>query len=343
MFPPLLLTFTDRKEGFFMRKGYYSIYASPIKQFIELKRKLGFKFQSGAFYLSKIDLLAQERSETSSGITKDFADKWSERNAGETDRNRYFRIGLLRRFSSFLRDNGIESYVPRLPPMPENTFIPYIFSPVEISALFKACDELKLRMFNSHTCLMCIPSLFRLLYGTGLRIGEVLALKNEDVNLEDNYLHVRDCKSGKARIIPISDSLSSVCKEYLWNRERLPIAQKVSEYFFVRADGMKCGPAVRSWFKRCLDSSGIPHGGPQSPRIHDLRHTFAVTSLATMAQSGIDLYVSLPILSNYLGHQSLDATNHYVRLTASMYPDLIRDVDTVCLDVFPKYRNYEAD
>ena len=62
-----------------------------------------------------------------------------------------------------------------------------------------------------------------------------------------------------------------------------------------------------------------------------------------MAESGIDLYASLPILSNYLGHQSLGATNHYVRLTANMYPDLIKNVDMICLDVFPKFRNYEAD
>lgn len=326
-----------------MHKAYHSVYSSPIKQFIELKRKLGFKFKSGAFYLSKIDLFAQERSEESIGITKDFADRWSERKPNETDLNRYCRIGFLAQFSSYLRENGIESYVPKIPPMPQSTFIPYIYSPAEMIALFKACDELQLKVFNSQTCLMCIPALFRLLYSTGLRISEALALKNEDVNLEDNYLLVGDSKNGKERIIPISDSLSSVCKEYLWHRERLPIVQKASEYFFIRADGMKCGQAVRSWFKRCLDIAGIPHGGAPSPRIHDLRHTFAVTSLASMAQSGIDLYVSLPILSNYLGHQSIDATNHYVRLTASMYPDLIRDVDTVCLDVFPRYKNYEAD
>lgn len=343
MFLQLLRDSMGRKEEYSMHKGYYSVYGSPIKQFIELKRKLGFKFKSGAFYLSKIDLFAQERSEESIGITKDFADKWGERKANETDLNRYYRIGYLAQFSSYLRDNGIESYVPKIPPMPQNTFIPYIYSPAEIVALFKACDELKLKVSNSHNCLMCIPALFRLLYGTGLRIGEALALKNEDVNLEDNYLLVRDSKNGKERIIPVSDSLSSVCGEYLWHRKRLPMAQKASEYFFIRADGMKCGQAVGSWFKRCLDGAGIPHGGPQSPRIHDLRHTFAVTSLATMAQSGIDLYVSLPILSNYLGHQSLDATNQYVRLTASMYPDLIRDVNTICLDVFPKYRNYEAN
>ncbi len=333
----------DRKEESSMHKGYHSIYGLPIKQFIELKRKLGFKFGSGAFYLGKIDLFAQERAETSLGITKEFAEKWCEKTANETDLNRYNRIGFLAQLSSYLRDTGIESYIPRLPAIPQSTFIPYIYSGTEIVALFKACDELKLRVANSHNCLLCMPALFRLLYGTGLRIGEALALKNDDVNLGDNHLLVRDSKNGKERIIPISDSLSSVCKEYVWHRERLPMAQKASEYFFIRGDGMRCGQGANKWFKRCLDSAGILHGATQSPRIHDLRHTFAVTSLATMAESGIDLYVSLPILSNYLGHQSLGATNQYVRLTASMYPGLIRDVDMICLDVFPKYRNYEAN
>jgi len=332
----------DRKEEYSMHKGYHNIYGLPIKQFIELKRKLGFKFGSGAFYLGKIDLFAQERAETSLGITKDFADKWCEKKANETDLNRYYRIGFLLQLSSYIRDIGIDSYIPRLPPFPQSTFIPYIYSPAEIVALFKICDELKLRVANSNNCLLCMPALFRLLYGTGLRIGEALALTNDDVNLSDNYLLVRDSKNGKERIIPISNSLSSVCKEYVWHRERLPLAQKTSEYFFIRADGMRCGQGVGKWFKRCLEGAGILHSTTQSPRIHDLRHTFAVTSLATMAQSGIDLYVSLPILSNYLGHRSLSATNQYVRLTASMYPDLVREVDTICLDVFPKYRNYEA-
>lgn len=78
------------------------------------------------------------------------------------------------------------------------------------------------------------------------------------------------------------------------------------------------------------------------PRLHDLRHTFSVHALAGMAESGIDLYCSLPILSTYLGHQSLEATNAYVRLTAEMYPGLLKDVDFICLNVFPKTSNYAA-
>jgi integrase len=84
-------------------------------------------------------------------------------------------------------------------------------------------------------------------------------------------------------------------------------------------------------------------GNHHGPRVHDLRHTFAVTSLAQMAESGIDLYCTLPILSAYLGHQSLSATDSYVRLTAGMYPGLLKDIDMVCLNVFPDINCHEAN
>ena len=91
---------------------------------------------------------------------------------------------------------------------------------------------------------------------------------------------------------------------------------------------------VRKWFKKILGIAGISLHD-QGPRLHDLRHTFSVHSLAMMAEAGIDLYCSLPTLSTYLGHQSLEATNAYVRLTAEMYPGLLKDVDLICLNVFP--------
>ena len=81
----------------------------------------------------------------------------------------------------------------------------------------------------------------------------------------------------------------------------------------------------------------------KSKRLDFLRHTFSVHSLAMMAESGVDLYCSLPILSTYLGHQSLEATNGYVRLTSEMYPGLLRDADMVCLNVFPNTDEYEAN
>ena len=309
-----------------------------------MKRALGFKYQTGAIILNQIDTLAAERMEISLGITKEFADSWGKKKFYESDSYQYTRICLFAQFSSYLRDLGIQSYIPKLPPFPQSTFIPYIYSQKEIEALFKACDELRLSCVQMDSSIFCMPALIRLLYCTGLRLGEALALKMEDVNLDENYLRVMDSKNGKQRIIPISDSLTSVCKEYVTYRNQLPLGKRKSGYFFVKLDGGKCSKNVWVWFRKCLNKAAIPYIGRwQGPRIHDLRHTFAVTSLANMAESGIDLYASLPILSNYLGHQSLKATEHYVRLTANMYPELIKDVDMICLDVFPKFRNYEAD
>ncbi len=95
-----------------------------------------------------------------------------------------------------------------------------------------------------NTCLFSMPALLRLLYSTGLRISEALAMRNEDVNLDENYLRVKDCKNGKERIIPISDSLASVCKEYVRYRDQLPVRKIKSGYFFIKLDGSKCGQSV---------------------------------------------------------------------------------------------------
>lgn len=326
-----------------MVRPFVSIYREHIKGFIALKRKLGFKFSSGEVYLYQIDQIADTLGEYSDGITKALAMMCAEGRPWETNFTRYTRISILVQFSRYLNDIGIPSYVPKLLPYPSSGFIPHIFSQSEIEALFKACDQLRLSEFQRQTSLFCMPVLLRLLYGTGIRISEARSLKVHDLDMESQCLKVLDSKNGKERIIPLSDSLTQVCKDYLWHRERLDIRVSQSEYLFTNLNGNKIGQSVGRWFRICLQQIGIINAAGKYPRIHDLRHTFAVTSLATMADNGIDLYVSLPILSNYLGHQSLGATEHYVRLTSNMFPQLAGELNTVCLDIFPKYRNYEAD
>jgi integrase/recombinase XerD len=317
-----------------MTKDYNSIYGEHIQQFIAMKRKLGFKFVKDAKLLRSIDVLATESGQIAPGITKEFADLWIKKSLNESSRNHYQRAICLNHFSTFLFGLGILSYIPKLPPPPKTTFIPHIYSPLEVNALFEASD--KLRMPNScMSCsLICLPLLIRTLYSTGIRIGEALALKDEDVDLVENYLRVRDSKNGKERVVPISETLAEACRNYISYRNKMP-SRKLFRCFFVKLDGSKLTPAtVGVWFRRCLALARIPYIGMyQGPRIHDLRHTFAVTSLANMAESGIDLYVSLPVLSTYLGHQSLESTN----------PNLIKDVNLICQDVFPKYKNHEAD
>ncbi|MDE3214026.1 MAG: tyrosine-type recombinase/integrase, partial [Bacteroidota bacterium] len=149
-----------------------------------------------------------------------------------------------------------------------------------------------------------------------------------------------DSKNGQERLIPVSSSLSGVLKEYLHYKSQLPFRRPASRHFFTTLCGDSCKrDNIHEWFCRALHLAGISRNG-RGPRIHDLRHTFCVHSLAMMAEQGIDLYCSLPTLSVYLGHQSLEATDAYVRLTADMYPGLIKDVDMICLNVFPKIMPY---
>jgi site-specific recombinase XerD len=250
----------------------------------------------------------------------------------------------MSQLSSFLCKIGIRSYIPRLPKH-KSTFTPYIFSKVEIKAIFNASDKLAAQRKQMNSMLFAMPVVLRLLYATGLRVGEVVALQNKDVNLTDNFLVIRDSKNGKQRMVPISGSLSEVCKDYVFYRESLPVLQSENDYFFISLNGSSLtGDTVYRRFQDILKLAGIQFmGNHHGPRVHDLRHTFAVTSLAQMAESGIDLYCTLPILSAYLGHQSLSATDSYVRLTAGMYPGLLKDIDMVCLNVFPDINCHEAN
>jgi len=320
---------------------FKSIYASLLEQYIEFKRNLGYKFidAESTYYL--FDQFALLNREMEIGITKELAEKWAIKRPNESDSTCYRRVMYLIQFASFINDTGYPSYIPKLPKAYKSTFTPYIFSKNELNAIFAASDRLEIDNFmDSHVNV--IPTLIRTLYGTGIRIGEAVSLRIKDVNLEDKYLIIRQSKNGKDRMIPISDSLSHVCKQY---RNSLQLICGPEDYFFVRRNGHRCkSKPIYEWFRKVLWKAGISHGGKGlGPRLHDVRHAFCIHSLAAMSESGLDLYYALPILSEYLGHQSLEATEKYVRLTSEMYPGLLKDVNSICAYAFPEVDSHETD
>lgn len=327
------------------KKQAWGIYTPYIRDFINMKRSLDFKYVKQERILLHFDRFTTETGETELGISKELADKWCVRRNNESYGYRYNRCVCISQLSSYLCTLGIRSYIPRLPPFKFN-FTPYIYSKKEIEAIFNAADLLIIHRRNMNTIIFIVPTLLRVLYGTGIRIGEALSLQNNDVNLSENYILVKDSKNGKQRMVPISESLSSVCKDYLNHRKRLPVMQSGDSPFFISLNGSATNPHIFLiwYFRIVLKAAGIPYAGNyRGPRIHDIRHTFACHALAKMAESGIDIYTSLPVLSTYLGHQSLSATNGYVKLTEAMYPGLLKDVNMICLNVFPNIENHEAD
>lgn len=318
-----------------MFRNYYSVFGPYIKQFIELKNSLGYKYKDVGYAFSSFDRLAFEKNTTEIAITKEFADEWCTKRPNESDKTRYNRTQHLSQFVKFLCDLGFRSYIPKLPSV-KSTYTPYIFSKDEMMAIFEVCDKLAPSCRNHNSSVFAIPVLIRLLYGTGIRISEALYLSCSDINLHYKYFTLRNCKNGKDRMVPISGSLANACGEYIKYRNLTPSIRKENR-LFISPDGSALSIYnVYKWFRRIIYTAKISHGGRgYGPRLHDLRHTFSVHSLVTMSEAGLDLYYSLPILSTYLGHQSLDATDSYVRLTAEMYPDLIKKTSDICSSVFP--------
>jgi integrase/recombinase XerD len=331
--------FINKKIYFMSNKIFWSIAAPNLTEFIASKRSLGYKYDEQERILANFDRFILRQDKPCIELSKEIIDKWTEKRNGESELSRYGRMVCLSQFSIYLRNRGIKSYIPQLPRYPESTFIPHIYSYDEMTAMFKACDGLKLRNRTMSSPLFVMPCLLRMLYSTGIRIGEAVSLTNKDVSINDKCLTLKETKNGKERLVPFTDTLASVCKDYLQHRNRLHIVNIDNEDhpFFVTLNGSCCKRnSIYTWFRKTLDRAGIPFkGNRHGPRVHDVRHSFACHSFVKLADDGIDIYSSWPYLSTYLGHQSLEATEQYVRLTTQLYPELLKDADRLYADILP--------
>jgi integrase len=323
---------------------YTSIYAPYFKQFVANKKGLGYVSLRMEWVFLEFDKFFIDSNLTTLGITRQQVDEWRVTRINDAPSTICTKYCILSQFCKYMCKIGYDCYIPRIPANPaRNSFTPHIYSNREIADIFQACDNMRLYDKHMSTILFIVPIIIRLLYATGLRISEALTLKNKDVDFSRRYLCVRKSKNGEERIAPMSDTLEEVLKQYLHYRDQMPIPRinDANGYFFVSPNGTNCRQgSVYNWFRKALALSGIPHTGDhQGPRIHDLRHTFAVHSLVQMAKSGLDIYYSLPLLSAFLGHKSLGATDGYVRLTTEMYPDLLKDQKGIGTHVFPKSNN----
>lgn len=316
------------------------INAFLIEQYLTFKRNMGYTLSCTSNFKTFDDFTIKEGA-NSIGLTKELANKWMEQRPNEAAVTRYKRVNDIRNFCVYLNQLGYRSYIPRLPKKYQSTFTPYIFSKEELNSFFTACDTIRVKDKTSNMKFI-LPIVFRLIYGCGLRINEAMSLKSKDVNLDEGYIIVRETKNGSDRILPLSDSLIIICRQY--NKTIHLSVNDPDDYFFIQKNGDRyASDTIYRWFRKILWEAGISHGGKGlGPRVHDLRHSFSVHSLAEMSRKGLDLYYSLPILSKYLGHNSLEATDKYVRLTSDMYPELIEDVNKLCSYLFPEVEQNET-
>ena len=175
---------------------------------------------------------------------------------------------------------------------------------------------------------------FRLLYGCGLRISEALHLRIRDVDGAQGLLTIRDTKFRKDRLVPVAPSLTRRLQDY---EQRIFATRAPDAFFFQAPDGGAWSSRV--WydiFRHALSQCDIAHRGRgQGPRIHDLRHTFACHRLAQWLRDGMAVDLALPILSTYLGHESVYQTQRYLHLFPQLYPEIASRLASYCGTVIP--------
>jgi len=166
-----------------------------------------------------------------------------------------------------------------------------------------------------------MPVFFRMIYLCGLRVSEARLLRVGDVDLTDGVLNIHHSKNDNSRLIPMSDTLTGICREYSKTVHELP---RQTDYYFPGAvDKPMSNTNIYHNFRRFLWAAGISHGGRGvGPRIYDFRHTFAVNCLKKWSEKGQDLLIYLPILKTYMGHQSFKGTAYYLRMTADVFPKI---------------------
>lgn len=319
------------ESGVFLMVEFYSCHLILIKEYIEYKRNLGYLFK--VEYTFKIfDEFLSENGIKDINLKRKTLELWAKQHKNEANTTRYKRINDIRNYLIYLNGIGYSSYIPKQVKNYSSNFIPYIFSMEEISDFLIACDSIEPR--NGVTSIHIYPLLFRILYGCGLRVNEALNIRINDLNFENNCIFISKSKNGEERLVPFDNSLAIVIQKYISSCRN---TARKSDFLFVKTNGNKCtSKTAYDWFRKILRKANISHGGRgKGPRMHDFRHTFSVHTLITMGKNNLDLYYSLPILSKYLGHKSIEATEKYVRLTQNMYPEIIENMNKLCPYIFP--------
>lgn len=230
------------------------------------------------------------------------------------------KYDLLRGLYRYALSRGLVDHAPLPSTAPQTPrFVPYIYTQDELRRLFSsaACCRQNARKLEPHT----LRTILVLLYGAGLRVSEAVALTVSDVDLPGSVLTIRNTKFNKTRMVPIGSQLNQVITQYATRREQAGHSQSTSAPFFVlRRGGRVSVQLVEQAFRCVREHAGVSRndGARYQPRLHDMRHAFAVHRLTSWYQQGADVQKLLPQLATYLGHTHIAATQVYLTITPQL-------------------------
>jgi integrase len=288
-----------------------------VEGYLSLRRALGFKL--GDVGVAFRSFLAFCDHEGAAVVTTELARRWAV-SANASPARAAWRLRIVRDFAIHHQASDPRTEIPPkdLLPCRNHRKTPYLYSDEEVGRLLQAARELPPGKGLRHRT---YATLVGLLAATGLRVGEALALDGADIDWQVGMLIVRQSKFRKTRLVPAHASVVDHLRQYQEARDRVHPAPLTSAFFVSERGRRLPYPTVRMVFRRLCEQIGL-HGSASArrPRIHDLRHRFAVNTLIRWYREGVDVERCLPRLSTYLGHGCCEHTYWY--LTA--VPELLR-------------------
>lgn len=291
-----------------------------LQEYLQLRRSLGFKLHDAGLQLPRfVDFMEQRQAEH---ITARLALEWARQSATVQPAEWARRLGFVRGFARYRSATDPATEIPPAGLLPHRSTRarPYLYTQQEIGQLLNAALCLPTDWPRTPLRPHLYHCLFGLLSVTGLRIAEALNLRVGDVDLASGVITVRGAKLGRDRLVPLHASTCMVLARYLQQRERV-FGDRASPYLFVSNRGNRLdGGDVHRTFYALSRQIGLrgPHDS-HGPRLHDLRHRFAVNTLLRWYASGVDAARRLPVLSTYLGHVHVADTYWYL----SAWPELM--------------------
>ena len=293
-----------------------SVFARHLEDYLRLRRALGHQLADAGRLLP--DFVAHLDATGASTITIKAALAWVQRPDADPSSSVWMRrMTAVRSFARHMTgfDSATEIPPPGLVTYRQRWRPPFIYSEADVIDLMAAVPQLIPTPLRAATFVTMIG----LLAATGMRVGEAIALVQSDIDWVDGVAIVRASKFNKSRELPLAPTTVDALAAYETLRDRL-VPEPSGPTFFVSRKGTAVIYADFSEkFRELVRSSGVGAGSAPRPRIHDLRHSFAVNTLVRWHRADEDVGALLPRLSTYLGHLTPGYTYWYL----SAAPELL--------------------
>lgn len=279
-----------------------------LADYLRLRRSLGYKLRRTEKLLGQFITFLEANGATT--ITTDRALAWACQPARGNSNWHSDRLTVVRGFASYLLnlDFDLEVPAPELLPSRPRRASPYLYTEQEIAELIEAA-----RTLSSSLRVATYQVLIGLLAVTGMRVGEAINLDRDDFNARHGVLLIRQAKFNKSRELPLhATTVAALCR-YLARADRQRLTRRTPALFISPAGTRLLYCNVQWTFQRLVRHAGLlPRTRTCRPRIHDLRHSFAVRTLIDSYRDGADVQQRLTVLSTYLGHVNPARTYWYL-------------------------------